>query len=86
MSLPKYIVKHIVVPESTRLFNNATKLLTKRLESQDAGWGKVKTINTNDGTVTVEMTDGTTQTAYVGSVPIGLKSPVLIKNGIIING
>lgn len=86
MSLPKYIVKHIIVPESTRLVNNATKLLTKKLESQSASWGKVKTINSADGLVTVEMTDGTTQTARIGSVPIGIKSPVLIKNGVVLSG
>ena len=86
MSLPKYIVKTIVVPESTRLVTAATRVLTKRLESQAAGWGKVKAINTDDGTITVEMTDGTTQTALVGSVPIGIKSPVFIKNGVVLSG
>ena len=86
MSLDKYILKKIIVPEATRIANNTTKLIIKKLGAQSASWGKVTKINSKDGTVEVEMTDGTTQTALITDSPVGINVAVLVKDGIIANG
>lgn len=91
MSLPKYIVKQIINPEATRLVNNSTKLLTKKLSAQTAVFGKVVKFNTDvnnvfNGTIQVQMSDGTLNDAILNGLSVGISSVVMIKNGLVING